>query len=85
MNIKEKVYSALSMPLEAAGTTKITIEGSSRILIENYKGLQEYEEDHIRIKTSCQNLTIEGECFQIKTLTDDDILIEGKITGVSMC
>ena len=85
MNIKDKVYSALSVPVEVTGTAKITIEGDFSVFIESYRGLLEYENDRIRIKTSGKEIIITGEGLEIKTLTDEDILITGGIAGVSLC
>ena len=85
MNIKAKVYKAFSMPVEVAGTTKITIEGNFKIFIESYKGLLEYEKDKIRIKTAEREISVSGSELEIKTLTDEDILIEGRIAGVCFC
>ncbi|MCL2860310.1 MAG: sporulation protein YqfC [Oscillospiraceae bacterium] len=42
----------LEMPMEVStGMPKITITGFEEILVENYKGILEYEEMFIRINT----------------------------------
>lgn len=64
--------------------TKITILGFDEILIENYKGILEYEEFYIKINTEIGAININGFNLSLKQITDDDILIKGKIESLDL-
>jgi len=64
--------------------TKITILGFDEILIENYKGILEYEEFYIKINTEIGEININGFNLSLKQITDDDILIKGKIESLDL-
>ena len=70
----------LDMPQEVGGIEpKITITGFDEMLIENYKGILEYEEFYIKIKTHIGFININGFELSLNQLTEGDILINGKI------
>ena len=73
----------LEMPKEVAtGMPKITIVGFEEILVENYKGILEYEEMYIRINTFIGVINIIGSGFNLKQMTEDDISVYGKIEKI---
>jgi len=75
----------LEVPKEVVtGLPKITILGFNEIYIENYKGVLEYEEFYIRINTFIGIVNINGYNFNIKQMTEDDILITGQIDSISL-
>ena len=68
----------LEMPKEiSSGIPKITMLGFEEMLIENYKGILEYEESYIRINTHIGVINIVGRDFNLKNLNEDDILLTG--------
>ena len=75
----------LEMPKEvSSGMPKITILGFNEILIENYKGISEYEEFYIRVNTHIGVININGFNFNLKQMTEDDILITGQIDSIDL-
>ena len=64
------------------GEARISIIGKSRIRIENYKALIDYDETEIKILTKCGKIRIEGMQMVMKYCTDMEIHITGKITGI---
>lgn len=56
--------------------------GDSEIMIENYKGIIDYSDKNICIKSKPHNLKIIGESLEIKTLTDEILYITGSISEV---
>lgn len=80
---KKKILKALEIPEEiGSNVTGINISGFSKIRIENYKSLVEYEKERIRINTSEALICIEGNGFNISSVTDTIVEIEGKISAV---
>ena len=78
--VREKLYSMLDMPLDMIKNySRITAIGSESILIENYKGISEYEEDIIRLSN---DICIIGNSLHIEEITDIDMLITGNIKSI---
>ena len=83
VSLKEKVSEALELPKELVlDIPKITMLGSKQLFLENYKGIIEYEEDKIRVKTNQGVITLSGIKMVIKEITSEDIMILGEIKSV---
>lgn len=82
MNLN-KVNEILDLPMEV-GTNipKITMTGFNEIIIENYKGIIEYEEFFIRISTYIGNININGFELKLNQMTDESVNITGKIENI---
>ena len=79
----EKINNILEIPKEiSSNEPKITILGFNQLLIENYKNILEYEEFFIRINTFIGVININGFALSLEEMTEDDILIKGKIDSV---
>jgi sporulation protein YqfC len=80
-SFKEKMAEVLELPKEIVmNFPKITMIGNGDLLIENYKGIIEYEEAKIRVNTGSGIIKILGEHLMIKEITSENILIDGKIS-----
>ena len=78
-----KVSKFLEIPREViSNVPKITITGFDEILIENFKGIIEYEDFFARISTEIGNIKIKGFNLKLNQMTDDDILVSGKIENI---
>ena len=75
-----KVNELLDMPKEV-GTNipKVKLTGFEEIVIENYKGILEYEEFFIRVCTHIGNININGFDLKLNQITDEAVSITGKI------
>lgn len=81
--IKTKLTNMFDLPKEIVlNLPLISIIGKEEISIENYKGLVEYSEGHIRLNTSCGILKIEGRDLFIRKITTEYILVTGSITSL---
>ena len=58
---------------------KITITGFNEMIIENFKGILEYEDYYIRINTSLGIINVNGYELRLENMTNDDIKVTGKI------
>ena len=63
---------------------KFTIISFDEMLIENYKGILEYEEFYIKLSTKIGLININGFNLTLEQVTEDDISIKGKIESVSI-
>ena len=84
MNLN-RVNEILDLPREV-GTNipKVTMLGFDEVLIENYKGILEYEEFLVRINTHIGIISINGYQLTLENMTNDDIKVKGKIEGLDI-
>lgn len=81
--VQNKFERLLEIPMELSSTEpKITIMGFNEMLIENYKGILEYQEFYIRISTYSGIININGFNLNLTEMTSDDIMITGKIETI---
>ncbi len=82
-NLQNKINRLLEIPQElSSDVPKITILGFKQMLIENYKGILEYQEFYIRISTYIGILNINGCELYLEEMTSDDLIVTGKIESV---
>lgn len=82
---RRKLMQMLDIPKEVSKEySKITILSFDEILVENYKGILEYEEFFIKIQTAIGAVNINGFSLSLEQITEDDILIKGKINNIDL-
>ena len=80
-----KFAQMLDMPRELDKTqTKVTIISFDEILIENYKGIMEYEEFFVRVNTEIGIININGFNLKLEQMTNEDILVKGVINSIDL-
>lgn len=85
MRKKKKIMQILDMPMEIDNNnSKITILSFNEILIENYKGILEYEEFFIKIQTEIGVVNINGFSLSLENISEDDILIKGTVNSIDL-
>ena len=78
--VREKMGQILDMPLDMIKDySRMTVLGNESVLIENYKGIVEYDEELIRLNN---NICLYGSKLSIEEITDDEILVTGKIKSI---
>ena len=78
-----RVSKFLEIPREViSNIPKITITGFDEVFIENFKGILEYEDFFARISTEIGNININGFNLKLDQMTDNDILVSGKIENI---
>lgn len=75
----------LDLPKEVCSDIpKIIITGFDELIIENFKGILEYEEFFVRINTHIGVININGFQLNLENMTDDDIKVTGKIESIDI-
>lgn len=75
----------LELPKEVCSDVpKIVITGFDEMIIENFKGILEYEEFFVRINTHIGVININGYNLNLENMTDDDIKVTGKIESMDI-
>ena len=78
-----KLDEILEIPVElSTDNPKITIVGFERVLIENYRGILEYQEYFVRLNTYIGIININGFNLQLEEMTTDDLLVTGKLDSI---
>ena len=82
---KRRLDKILEIPEEVyTNVPKITITGFSEIILENYKGILEYEEFFASISTHIGIVNINGYNLNLEKMTNDDIKITGQIESIEL-
>lgn len=80
-----KIDKILELPEEVyLDIPRITITGFDEIIIENFKGILEYEEFFVRIRSSIGLINISGYNLNLENMTNDDIKVKGKIESIEL-
>ncbi len=79
-NKRNRINKLLEIPQEVySNVPKIVITGFDEMVIENFKGILEYEEYYVRINTHIGIININGYNLNLENMSDDDIKVSGKI------
>lgn len=85
MKKSNKINRMLEMPKEIyTKEPKITLTGFEEMIIENYKGILEYEDYYVKISTYIGNININGFNLRLENMSEDDIKINGKIESLDI-
>ena len=84
-NNYNKFDKILELPKEVCSNVpKMIITGFDEIIIENFKGILEYEDFFVQINTHIGIININGYNLLLETMNDDDIKVKGKIESVDI-
>lgn len=75
----------LEIPKEVySNSPNFTVTSFNEMIIENYKGILEYETNYIRINTYIGIISIRGIDLKLKKMTDENIIIIGQIISIEL-
>ncbi len=84
-SVREKLAEMTAIPDEILlDTFRMVMTGERDITVENFKGILEYSPNLIRLRVTGGRMAVEGAELEIKTVTDDEIQIGGRIRSVSL-
>lgn len=79
----QKIVKDLELPQDILlGVPLLSLQGNKEILIENHRGLLQYDSFEIRVKTKEFVVQILGKELHIQEYRRDILMIEGIIEGV---
>ena len=82
-NFKERVAEMLELPKEVVlNLPKLTMISNNNLIIENYKGVMEYDSSRVRVNTGKGIIKILGNGLVIKEITSEDIMVDGQISSL---
>lgn len=81
--VKSRLDKVLEVPDEVAlRVPKLTILKFEEVLIENYKGILEYQDFFVRVQTYIGIININGFKLTLEEMTTDDLIVKGKIESI---
>lgn len=81
--IRDSLISAAGMPKDVLrGASVLTVLGSFEICIENFRGITEYTEELVRIRTKEGQIRITGKKMTVEYYTDTEMKITGEIHAI---
>ena len=79
-NRRNRINKILEIPKEVyINTPKIIVTGFDEMIIENFRGILEYEDYFVRINTYLGVININGFDLKLENMSDEDIKVTGKI------
>ncbi len=85
MKKKNRINDLLEIPKEVySNIPNFILTGFEELIIENYKGILEYEDYYIRINTFIGIVNIHGINLKLEKMTEDNIKITGKIESLDI-
>lgn len=85
MSKRKRFNDILEIPKEIyTNIPNFIITGFEDMIIENYKGILEYEDYYIRVNTYIGIVNIHGINLRLEKMTEDNIKIIGKIESIEI-
>ena len=90
MKKKNRINEILEIPKEVySNVPNFIITGFEDMIIENYKGILEYEDFFVRVNTfigivNIHGININGFNLKLEKMTEDNIKIIGKIESIDL-
>ena len=81
--IRESVVRAFDLPPDLVyGSVLVSVTGQNELLIENYRGILEYKDEHIRIQAIDCRILVVGKQLEIEYYTNEEMKIRGLIEQI---
>ena len=85
MGRRKRFNDILEIPKEIyPNIPNFIITGFEDMIIENYKGILEYEDYYVRVNTYIGIVNIHGTNLRLEKMTEDNIKIIGKIESIEI-
>ncbi|MFQ9299094.1 MAG: YabP/YqfC family sporulation protein [Clostridia bacterium] len=85
MGKRKRFNDILEIPKEIyTNIPNFIITGFEDMIIENYKGILEYEDYYVRVNTYIGIVNIHGTNLRLEKMTEDNIKIIGKIESIEI-
>ena len=85
MGRRKRFNDILEIPKEIyTNIPNFIITGFEDMIIENYKGILEYEDYYVRVNTYIGIVNIHGINLRLEKMTEDNIKITGKIETIEI-
>ncbi len=70
--------------IDSANLPRATLEGRSRVLIENHTGIIEFSSEKLRLASKLGEITVAGFDLGLAQVREKCLIVQGRIDSVSM-
>ena len=85
MKPKKRLNEILEIPREVyTNEPHIVLNSFEQMIIENYKGILEYEDFYVRVSTYIGIVNIHVINLKLEKMTEDNLKINGKIENIEI-
>ena len=82
---RERLSQLLDVPLDVvADVPRFTLNDNRELSIENYKSIEGYEKTEIVLRCKQYRIRVHGDNLEIISITDEEIVIHGIISSLSL-
>jgi sporulation protein YqfC len=83
--LRESVTAALGLSSDLLSDgPRIALSGDAELMIENHKGVLEYEETLLRLNCADFIVSISGQNLSLAGVTESEALVRGKIQKIEL-
>ncbi len=80
-----RLSALLEVPLDIlADVPRITLNDNRELSIENYKSIESYAPQEIRLRAKQYAIVVCGRDLEISAITDEEILIRGVVSTLTL-
>lgn len=81
--LRDRISDSLEIPREIlTNVQKIIITGNGMVRIESIQGIEEYSSEKISVKVKDGICSVSGENLNIDEITDEFVLLKGRVKTV---
>jgi sporulation protein YqfC len=81
--LERAVTDYLELPADAVlDLPRLTVVGNNRLVVENHRGISEYQPDRVRLQLTTGVLEIQGTGLTLREIRPDAIALEGSIQSI---
>lgn len=82
--VRKLTSDLLDLPEDVAlNVPRITMIGSVQLYVENHRGVKHFSDRELRLTINEGEFCIEGEQLKIRTIYEEEVLVEGRISSIS--
>ncbi|MGI6122763.1 MAG: sporulation protein YqfC [Acetivibrionales bacterium] len=82
-SLGERLARLFEIPGDVYGNRpKVTAIGRGEVLVENFRGIMDFQNGIIRINTNNGIIKVTGDDLTIREITNEEIIIGGKISNI---
>ena len=63
---------------------RLVMSGNEKLVIENHRGLLEYTNETVRVRTAGGEIFITGEDLNLVSIEQEEVWVEGRISRVEL-
>ena len=82
-SLKTLIGAVVDLPKDLVLTLpRITLVGDLQLVIENHRGIEDFDGSHVRIALERGTLVIKGDNLTLRSIHTDEIVVDGSIKAL---